>query len=64
MPENFKVADFKEVKLTVAIDSMGKAKVYVLKENGVIDISGKEAYRENVKRKEGKGKDLVGYLDE
>ena len=37
MPENFKVADFKEVKLKVAIDSMGKAKVYVLKENGAID---------------------------
>ena len=37
VPENFKVADFKEVKLKVAIDSMGKAKVYVLKENGVID---------------------------
>ncbi len=37
VPENFKVADFKEVKLKVAIDSMGKAKVYVLKENGAID---------------------------
>ena len=37
MPENFKVAEFKEVKLKVAIDSMGKAKVYVLKENKVID---------------------------
>jgi len=37
VPENFKVADFKEVKLKVAIDSMGKAKVYVLKENGFID---------------------------
>ncbi len=37
MLENFKVADFKEVKLKLAIDSMGKAKVYVLKENGVID---------------------------
>ncbi len=36
--ENFKVAEFKEVKLKVAIDSMGKAKVYVLKENEVIDM--------------------------
>ncbi len=37
VPDNFKVADLKEVKLKVAIDSMGKAKVYVLKENEVID---------------------------
>ena len=37
MPENFKVANFKEVELKVAIDSMRKVKVYVLKENGVID---------------------------
>ncbi len=37
VPENFKVADFKELKLKVAIDSMGKVKVYVLKEDKVID---------------------------
>ena len=36
MPENFKVAEFKEVKLKVAIDSMGKAKVYVLKRMGLL----------------------------
>ena len=37
VPENFRVAKFREVKLKVAIDSMGKANVYVLKENEVID---------------------------
>ena len=39
MPENFKVAEFKEVTLKVAIDSMGKVEMYVLKENEVIDRS-------------------------